>query len=80
MDIETTVNSYNTVFKQNTKFKSEKYVKPIEIRLNSDHTTVYIPLIESLKLLLSHEDVLAYVLQSNNSNNEKNINSLGFMF
>lgn len=61
------LNLYNTVHKQTIKLKEKNYIEPLEIPLQSNKKTVYIPLLESLELLLSHEDILAHVLQNNNA-------------
>lgn len=60
------LNSYNTVHKQNAKFKEEHFVDPVEITLEGNKKTVYVPILETLKLLLGHEDILACVSQSKN--------------
>lgn len=62
------LHSFNTSYKLTMKLKENNYIEPEEIILQSNMKTVYIPLLRSLELLLSHEDVLAHVLQSNNAN------------
>lgn len=68
-DLVSTLNNYNTSYKQSMKLQEENYVEPVEISFNSGKKSVYVPLLESLKLLLSHEDILAYVLQGDTPSN-----------
>ena len=58
------VHHNNSIYKQNSDFRSENFVEPQETTLDSGDKTVYIPILETLKLLLSHEDILSTILES----------------
>ena len=54
----------NSVYKQNRMFKEDNFVEPKEIILENGKKTIYVPILETLKLLLGHEDILACILQN----------------
>jgi hypothetical protein len=59
----------NTVAKQNLEFMTDGFVQPTEIKLDEDSSLMYVPILESLKQLLKHDDVQCYLLQKGHGGN-----------
>ena len=59
----------DTVYKFKQKCKSEGHVEPIEIPLRNGEKVVYVPILDTIRSLLSHDDVLAEVLKEPSKKN-----------
>lgn len=68
--LHTTLTKHSSTYKQNLMFKKKGFVEPKEILLEGKDSYVYIPILETLKALLQHEDVLALLMHQNNRNND----------
>ena len=66
-DILDGLEELNSVYLQNKHFEKYPFVKPVEIQIGSskDEVMVYVPIHETLKVLLSHDDVLSHVFHEN---------------
>ena len=61
LELKSTLQGLSTKYLQNTKIKKGPFVSPVEINIQSTDNIVYIPIIETLKLLLRHEDILSFI-------------------
>lgn len=52
----------NTVFKQRKIFEKSGFIKPVEVKLGENDSLMYINILDNLKALLSHDDILEHVL------------------
>ena len=59
----------NTVHKQRKLFREKGYIAPVEIKLGNNDSVMYVSLLDTLKRLLTHEDVLSHVLNTDKTNN-----------
>lgn len=54
----------NTPFKQKKSFQEAGFVEPVEVVLGDPkETAIYVPILETLKTLLMHDDVLTHILK-----------------
>jgi len=63
-DLLNTTESLNSVYLQNQTLKEHPYVPPVQINIDNTNNIVYIPILETLKSLLSHEDILSFITKS----------------
>lgn len=66
-----TFKKFETVHKINNEFQSQKnFISPVQMSVGlgpEDKKCIYVPILDNLKSLLAHEDVLSY-MTSNNTN------------
>jgi len=62
---------FNTVYKQNQRLQQDPFVAPISINdnLSDGDSVIYIPIIETLKSLLKHEDIISFVTKPHSNIN-----------
>lgn len=63
-NLNSTLESLNTVHQQNLCFKQPPFVSPVQINIQDNDNIVYIPILETLKSLLRHEDILSFVTKA----------------
>ena len=63
--LSTTFQNLNTIHKQNSRLQQNPFVAPVEIKISDKEKYVYIPVIETLKSLLTHADVRSHVFGNN---------------
>lgn len=62
-ELKSKLQGLNTKYLQNTKIKQGPYVSPIELNVQDKDKIVYIPILETLKLFLRHDDILSFIFQ-----------------
>ena len=65
-----TIQDFNSEFKQRQWFEKAGYIAPMEIKLPNGTTYMYVPIIDQIKAQLSHDDVMAYILEPHVSKND----------
>ena len=60
-EMEASLCSLDSVAKQNTYFKDLGFIAPVEIQHDNGTTSMYVPVLKTLKSLLHHNDILGYV-------------------
>ena len=65
----------NTSHKFKNNIKTEGYVEPIEVSLGGEGKYVYVPILNTLRNLLRHDDVLSHVVREKSQETENCIQS-----
>ena len=73
-NLNSSLSNLDSIYKQKQKIKQGPYVAPVSIDIGDGDKIVYVPLLENLKCLLSHEDIVSFIIdnhhqiRSNHSN------------